>query len=373
MRNLLKASFAVLFFCISVPSFSNDSKLCQYLNDIDPATSNKLYTLVYPANGIRPMASMFNPASVCRNMISYSNNLKKDIDSGCQYLSKDRCEGVKFDYKKTSGIVDSFLYEASLVKIKQDDISQQNQRATEIAKEENRVSIQRQKLIAELKQVEDEKKYQIEVNNQLMKNCESNFNLLKKYDVTVLGMYKNKVSDLEDAINHKKYKYALTLKNELISDGQIKSKLKVYGNEIKKCYKLDSYIDFEAEISNDLQVYMNKEASSTTTLDKHISRELLPNRINSLSENNLRELTYFSLLSVGVKNDINAIRVLSQPEVFKMVQVGLLKNDLLCAKLESVVEIDMKSQYEATCVTFRGGSKKSSYIIDSLNGVAFEF
>lgn len=72
---------------------------------------------------------------------------------------------------------------------------------------------------------------------------------------------------------------------------------------------------------------------------------------------------------VGVEDVKNA---LGKAEVDKMVATGLNLNGHLCAELVEVRALRLDAQYEATCVTYGGGSSKKTYLIDALNGIAVE-
>lgn len=76
--------------------------------------------------------------------------------------------------------------------------------------------------------------------------------------------------------------------------------------------------------------------------------------------------------SMGIEAGIEQVKkVLSTPEINEMVTTGLNMNGQLCANLIVVKPLKVKSTYEATCVAYRGGSAKKSYVIDALNGTSF--
>ncbi len=92
----------------------------------------------------------------------------------------------------------------------------------------------------------------------------------------------------------------------------------------------------------------------------------------TLSNTEKKELTLFGMKAMGLNVGIESIKkVLSIPEVNKMVATGLNLNGHLCAELVAVRPLKVKSTYEATCIAYRGGSSKKAYIIDALKGVAF--
>jgi len=92
----------------------------------------------------------------------------------------------------------------------------------------------------------------------------------------------------------------------------------------------------------------------------------------SLSDIQKKELTLFGMKAMGMNVSISFVKkVLSTPEVNEMVSTGLVMNGHLCAEVVSIHPLKVKSTYEATCVAYRGGSAKKSYIIDALKGIAF--
>jgi len=93
---------------------------------------------------------------------------------------------------------------------------------------------------------------------------------------------------------------------------------------------------------------------------------------DSLSDTQKKELTLFGIKAMGLNVGIAQVKnVLSTPEVNEMVATGLNLNGHLCAELILILPLKVKSTYEATCIAYRGGSAKKSYIIDALKGVAF--
>ena len=74
----------------------------------------------------------------------------------------------------------------------------------------------------------------------------------------------------------------------------------------------------------------------------------------------------------GQLESITAQKEQLQGEQDKLVATGLNLNGHLCAELVDVHPLKVKSKYDATCVTYRGGAARKSYVIDALNGVAFE-
>jgi hypothetical protein len=77
--------------------------------------------------------------------------------------------------------------------------------------------------------------------------------------------------------------------------------------------------------------------------------------------------------AMGMKVGVSDIKkVLSRPEIEQMVQTGLNLNGFLCAQVTDIRPLKISGTYEVTCVAFRGGSAKKSYVVEALKGVAFE-
>jgi len=92
----------------------------------------------------------------------------------------------------------------------------------------------------------------------------------------------------------------------------------------------------------------------------------------SLSNVQKKELTVFGMKSMGLNVGIDSIKkILSIQEINEMVATGLNLNGLICAELTTINPLKIKSTYEVTCIAYRGGSSKKSYIIEALKGVAF--
>ncbi len=96
--------------------------------------------------------------------------------------------------------------------------------------------------------------------------------------------------------------------------------------------------------------------------------------VSNLSLEQRRELTVFGIrgglgLRVG-PSDIKKVQ--SGSDLEKFVATGLNGNGLLCAQVESVYALTLKGKYEITCVAYRGGSGQMTYIVDALEGIAFE-
>jgi len=91
-----------------------------------------------------------------------------------------------------------------------------------------------------------------------------------------------------------------------------------------------------------------------------------------LSTEQKKELTVFGMKAMGLNVGISDIKnVLSVPEIEEMISTGLNLNSHLCAQVTDIRPLKVKSTYEVTCVAYRGGSTKKSYVVDALKGVAF--
>lgn len=92
-----------------------------------------------------------------------------------------------------------------------------------------------------------------------------------------------------------------------------------------------------------------------------------------LSTQNKKELSVFGMRAMGMQVGVSDIKnVLSRPEINQMVQAGLNMNGHLCAQITDIRPLKISGTYEVTCVAYRGGSAKKSYVLEALKGVAFE-
>ena len=96
--------------------------------------------------------------------------------------------------------------------------------------------------------------------------------------------------------------------------------------------------------------------------------------VDDLSIDQQKELTVFGIRGAfGVSMGPNDVKkVLSGGDLELMIATGLNGNDLLCASIKEVRALTLRGKYEVTCVAYRGGSSTKTYIIDALNGFAFE-
>lgn len=93
----------------------------------------------------------------------------------------------------------------------------------------------------------------------------------------------------------------------------------------------------------------------------------------SLSDYQKKELIVFGMQAMGIDKGIPDVKkVLSTSEVYEIVATGINLNGFLCAELLDIRPLKMQSKYEASCIAYRGGSSRKTYIINSLEGVAFE-
>lgn len=98
-----------------------------------------------------------------------------------------------------------------------------------------------------------------------------------------------------------------------------------------------------------------------------------PSYAADLSTQNKKELFVFGARAMGMKVGVSDIKnVLSRPKIDKIVQAGLNMNGHLCAQITGIRPLKISGTYEVTCVAYRGGSAKKSYVLEALKGVAFE-
>lgn len=92
-----------------------------------------------------------------------------------------------------------------------------------------------------------------------------------------------------------------------------------------------------------------------------------------LSKQNKKELSVFGMRAMGMEVGVGDIKkIVSRPEIEKMVQAGINLNGYLCAKIIDIRPLKISGTYEVSCVAYRGGSSKKYYVLDALKGVAFE-
>lgn len=54
------------------------------------------------------------------------------------------------------------------------------------------------------------------------------------------------------------------------------------------------------------------------------------------------------------------------------VALMLNSNGHLCAKVTDIIPLQVKNQYEVTCIAYRGGKGTKTYIFNAADGTAFE-
>jgi hypothetical protein len=92
-----------------------------------------------------------------------------------------------------------------------------------------------------------------------------------------------------------------------------------------------------------------------------------------LTSEQQKDLVVFAAKSMGIRIDSSPMKTqLSEAELHKLVATGLNLNKHLCASITDLRPLKVKSTYEATCIAYRDGTAKKTYVIDGLNGLAFE-
>lgn len=87
-----------------------------------------------------------------------------------------------------------------------------------------------------------------------------------------------------------------------------------------------------------------------------------------------KELTVFGIKG-GLNMDASVDDIknrLAKADLEEMIATGINGNGFLCATVLEVRPLTLESKYEVTCIAYRGGSGRKTYIIDALNGIAFE-
>jgi hypothetical protein len=92
-----------------------------------------------------------------------------------------------------------------------------------------------------------------------------------------------------------------------------------------------------------------------------------------LTDQNQRELSVFGMRAMGLQIGPDDIKnVPSQAEIEKLVATGLNLNGHLCASLVDIRPLKVAGAYEVSCIAYRGGAAKKSYLVDALKGIASE-
>jgi len=94
---------------------------------------------------------------------------------------------------------------------------------------------------------------------------------------------------------------------------------------------------------------------------------------SELSIKQKKELTVFFGRAAGKQAKVeDIVNVMPQNKVQEMVQAGLNLNGFLCAKIVHILPLELSGKYEVACIAYGGGEAQKTYIIDALNGTAFE-
>ena len=94
---------------------------------------------------------------------------------------------------------------------------------------------------------------------------------------------------------------------------------------------------------------------------------------SDLSIKQKKELTVFFGRAAGKQAKVeNIANVMPQNKVHEMVQAGLNLNGFLCAKIVHILPLELSGKYEVACIAYGGGEAQKTYIVDALNGTAFE-
>lgn len=94
---------------------------------------------------------------------------------------------------------------------------------------------------------------------------------------------------------------------------------------------------------------------------------------SDLSDLQAKELTVFAGKSMGSDVEVSDIKkVLPRADINKLVAAGININGFLCASVTGIRAMKVKSVYEVTCIAYRNGTAKKTYMVDALKGIAFE-
>lgn len=92
-----------------------------------------------------------------------------------------------------------------------------------------------------------------------------------------------------------------------------------------------------------------------------------------LSTVQTKELTAFSGRAMGIQVTAADIKnAPSRKDLEELIATGINLNKLLCAKVTEIHPLKVKGTYEVSCVAYRNGSAKKSYVLDTNRGTAFE-
>ena len=96
--------------------------------------------------------------------------------------------------------------------------------------------------------------------------------------------------------------------------------------------------------------------------------------VDQLTLQQEKELTVFGIKG-GLNMDVSVDEIknrLPKADLEELIATGINGNSFLCATVLEVRPLTLKSKYEVTCIAYRGGSGRKTYVIDALNGIAFE-
>lgn len=93
----------------------------------------------------------------------------------------------------------------------------------------------------------------------------------------------------------------------------------------------------------------------------------------SLSDKHQKELAVFLMQAMGTDLGVDDVKNKSSAaELETMVATGLNMNGHLCASITDIQPLRPAGAYEVTCIAYRDGSGRKTYIVDALNGTASE-
>ncbi|WP_148255309.1 hypothetical protein [Aidingimonas lacisalsi] len=94
---------------------------------------------------------------------------------------------------------------------------------------------------------------------------------------------------------------------------------------------------------------------------------------NDLTALQSKELTVFAGKSMGSDAEVSDIKkVMPRKDINELVATGININGFLCASVTDIRAMKVKSVYEVTCIAYRNGTAKKTYMVDALKGIAFE-
>ncbi len=87
-----------------------------------------------------------------------------------------------------------------------------------------------------------------------------------------------------------------------------------------------------------------------------------------------KELTVFAVKNLGASSTtVRDVKdVFPRAKINELVATGINLNGFLCASVADIRPLKVKATYEVTCIAYRNGSARKTYIVDALKGVAFE-